>query len=127
MAIRWFDGFPFKSKEDDEREKREFEKRAFHLGPGHREAVTQVIQALFPNTKDLTDYLYAFVSSKDGYMLDDQDEGALVRAHKNLARLRWMSTQHIEWILALVVLDSRCTDLAQYPTKDDVLQYAQNH
>lgn len=120
-----FDGWPFKSKEQMEREKQEFEERVFPFGAPQREACMQVLQQLLhgKRLKD-SDRMFTFILAKDRYMLDKKTDEALETAREKIAGMRWVPAEEIDLLLALVRLDAEVEDLASYPTAEDVLRAA---
>lgn len=117
----WFDGFPFQSKEDMEKEKRDFEKRVFPFGMEQRDCARAVLQQLIPHIKSDTELLFAFINSKDIYMKNDQTDEALARARQQMKKLRYFTEEDKDMILTLVQLDAAAPSLDAYPTAQDVL------
>lgn len=121
----WFDGFPFKSREQTEKERKAFERKIFPLGvDAQRAAALQVLREVTsPGMKD-DQKLFAFISSKDKYLdQDTRSEGlALVRFH--LKKQRWVSEEDMAAVAALVVLENGVLSLEEYPTAQQVQQAA---
>ncbi len=117
----WFDGFPFQSREQMDKEKRDFEKRVFPFGLAQRDCARAVLQQLVPNKKFEGEALFAFISSKDIYMQNEQSPEGLQHARKQLKRMRFFSEEDKDKILALVVLDAAAPSLEEYPTAEAVL------
>ena len=117
----WFDGFPFQSREDMEREKRDFERRVFPLGLAQRDAARTVLRELIPHIKSDSESLFAFISAKDIYMLNEQTDEALARARAQMKKLRYFTEEDKDKILALLLLDATATSLEEYPTAQEVL------
>ena len=119
----WFDGFPFQSKADMEKEKRDFEKRVFPFGLEQRDHARTVLQELIPHVKSDTELLFAFINSKDIYMKDEQSEEGLLRARQQMKKLRYFTEEDKDRILTLVQLDAAAPSLENYPTAQDVLSH----
>ena len=117
----WFDGFPFQSRADMEKEKRDFERRVFPFGLEQRDCARAVLSELFPKIKNDIELLFAFINSKDIYMQDEQTQEGLDRARHQMKKLRNLTEQDKEKILTLVVLDASAPSLEAYPTAQDVL------
>lgn len=120
-----FDGFPFKSKEQAQREQKDFEKRVFPFGLEQREAARAVLAAVIPGQKHDNERLFAFISAKDNYILDEMSEEALNKSRAKLATMKWLSAEEIELVLALVRLDSAIQSLEDYPTPQQVTAASQ--
>lgn len=125
-----FDGFPFKSFKQMEKERKRYERRIFPFGmQAQRDAAKTVLRELIPNPKVADEErLYAFISVKDLYTreVEEDDEPAdqeemETAARKQLARLRWMTEEDKVAIFTLVRLECRITSLEEYPTAQDVL------
>ena len=119
-----FDGFPFKSKEETEREKQEFQKRVFPLGMVQRDAAQRVLEELFQDPKRLREYLFAFIVSKDRYTMQDMTDEAMEDVQVQLKRQKWLKEDDKRLIVALLLLDCRATSLESYPTAQEVRQLA---
>ena len=119
-----FDGFPFKSKEDTEREKQEFQKRVFPLGMVQRDAAQSVLEELFQNPKRLREYLFAFIISKDRYTKNDMTDAAMEDVKVQLNRQKWLKENDKQLIIALMLLDCRASSLENYPTAQDAQRLA---
>jgi len=118
----WFDGFPFTSKEERERRRKEFEKRVVPFGvEAQREKLSATLKELFPKV-DIMDATFVFFDAKDAYTSrDDRDEGILA-AKRKLQKVRWVDGRTETIILRLVELESAITSLDDYPTAQDVLK-----
>ncbi len=120
MAISWLEGWPFKSKEQQDKEQQEFSARVFPLGEGQREKALAVLrQVASPKLRD-SELLFAFISTKDRYVQNDCSPEALEKARVQLNRLRWMKKPDTDMVLALVRLDSLAESLEDYPSADAV-------
>lgn len=117
-----FDGFPFQSKDEVERQRQDFEKRVFPLGLKQREAARLVLRKLIPHVKNDSELLFAFISSKDVYMINEQSEKAFALARAQMKKLRYFSEEDKDKIMALLLLDVRVSSLEEYPTEEDVLK-----
>ena len=117
----WFDGFPFVSKEERERRRKEFEKRVAPFGvDDQREKLSSTLKELFPDL-NTTDAMFAFFDAKDAYTYkEDKEEG--YRAAKNkLRRQRWIDGRKETIMLRFLELENEITSLDDYPTAEQVL------
>ncbi len=123
-----FHGFPFVSKEQLEREEREFTHRIFPLGMEQREHASAVLREVLPEVKNESDRLYAFISAKDTYAQEYtfDAERALTLARSAIQFMRWKKPHLENLILALIVLEIPLTSLEDYPTADMVRQKAKD-
>lgn len=122
----WFDGFPFKSKTQMERERREFESRIFPFGlEAQRAAALAVLRAVVQNDKlPNEELLYCFIAAKDAYLsVDTQSEG-LAAMDKIFGRQRKLAEEERRKITALVLLDNKAPSLEEYPRPSEVLELA---
>ena len=118
-----FEGWPFKSKEQSERESREFKERVFPFGETQRESARSVLrQIVSPKMRD-TEMLFAFLSAKDRYILDEKSPKSLEDSRNRLKKQGFAKERDIDLILALVQLDSISASLDSYPTAEDVLDF----
>ena len=117
----WFDGFPFTSKEERERRRKEFEKRVAPFGvEAQREKIKEVLKELFPKI-DVTDALFAFFDAKDVYTKKDTKEEGYAAAQLKLRKTRWIDARNAEIMLRFVELEIDAVSLEEYPTAKDVL------
>ncbi len=100
---------------------RDFETRVFPFGLAQRDCARAVLKELIPGAKYESEVLFAFISSKDTYMLGDQSPEGLQQARQRMKKLRFFSEADKDKILALVVLDAAAPGLEEYPTAQDVL------
>lgn len=123
----WFDGFPFKSKEQMEKEERDFEKRLFPLGIEQRDAVAAVLCKIIPAGKEAKnkENLYAFISAKDKYTSCDDIQDAQKAAYGELQRQRWLKEKDRLMILAFVELEAKISDLEQMPDTEAIEKHAE--
>ena len=121
----WFDGWPFKSKEESEQERVAFEKRVFPFGEAQRECCKAVLEQIITAKKMRdTDKMFAFILAKDRFAKGEQSEESMEAARRELSKMRWMPPEQMELLLALVRLDARLPSLEDYPTAEDVLRAA---
>lgn len=116
----WFDGFPFKTKEQMERERKEFESRVFPLGPEQKDIALAILKQLLvrPKLKD-NEKLYAYISAKDKYAYHG-DDGGVEYAQSALRKQKWLNEEEIRLVLALVMLDTKATSLEEYPSIEEI-------
>lgn len=121
----WLDGWPFKSKEQTEKERQAFEQRVFPLGEGQRAAAQAVLDELLVAKKmKASDRMFAFIVAKDRYELDERSPEAVDAARAQLVKLRWLSAEQIDLVLTLVRLDALVENLDDYPAAGDVRRMA---
>ena len=117
----WFDGFPFTSKEERERRKKEFEKRIAPFGVDEqREKLKVTLGELFPKIEP-TEAMFAYFDAKDAYTKKETSEEGKMVAIMKLRRQKWVNRQNESIIIRLIELESEITSLDEYPTAEDVL------
>ena len=118
--MRWFEGFPFITKEEQERRRKEFEKRVAPFGiEEQREKLKATLLKLFPKT-EITYSMFMFYDAKDAFTKEETSEKGLVAAQRKLRRNKVDSrTETI--ILRLIELESVIDSLDDYPAAQDVL------
>jgi len=117
----WFDGFPFTSKEDRERKRKEFEKRVVPFGAeAQREKLRELLLELFPGI-DPTDAMFAFFDAKDAYTKKETKEEGYEAAKLRLNRIKWLDRKTLLIMLRLIELESEIKSLDDYPAAKDVL------
>lgn len=121
-----FDGFPFASREQQEKDRAAFEKRVFPLGLAQRDKAREVLQQLLAGkrTRD-TDRLFAYITAKDSYTQQQDPANALAAAQDTLKKQKWLTDESRRTMLALVLLEADTQTLENYPTADDVRRKAQ--
>ena len=118
----WFDGFPFVSKEERERRKRDFEKRVAPFGvEAQREKIKATLKELFPDV-DGTDLLFSYFDAKDAYTLKESKEEGIAAARIKLRKMRWIDGRKETIMLRLIEIENELTSLDDYPTAEDVLE-----
>lgn len=122
-----FNGFPFKSKEQMDRERKDFEKRVFPLGMEQRDAADRVLTDLLPKVKHKSDRLYAFIAAKDAYVRDVEEDPAraLAKAREAMQSLHWRGNDNERMVMALILLERNTPSLEVYPTAEMVRAEAQ--
>ena len=117
----WFDGFPFVSKEERERRKRDFEKRISPFGlDEQREKLKVTLAELFPDINEL-DSLFAYYDAKDSYTIKENKEEGAVAARMKLRKQRWIDGRKETIILRLIEMETELTSLDDFPTAEDVM------
>lgn len=121
----WFDGFPFKSREQMQKEQQDFEKNVFPLGMEQREAALAVLREV--TTKKLPDdqKLFAFISAKDRFAKAETEEDGLAQMSKTFIKQSWLKQEDKIAIAALILLESRIESLEDYPTAQQVMERAE--
>ena len=117
----WFDGFPFVSKEERERRKKEFEKRIAPFGvDAQREKLRAVLIELFPKT-DSMESMFAYYDAKDAYTKKETDAEGMAVARIKLSRHKWINKRNESIMLRLIELEKEIESLDDFPTAEDVL------
>jgi len=117
-----FDGFPFVSKEERERRKKDFEKRVAPFGvEEQREKLKELLSELFPGG-DIKDSLFAYYDAKDAYNYKEEKEDGIAAARVKLRKARWVDGRKETIILRLIEMENELTSLDDYPTADEVLE-----
>ncbi|MFV0351737.1 MAG: hypothetical protein ACK5JF_05425 [Oscillospiraceae bacterium] len=121
----WFDGFPFKSREQMQKEQQDFEKNVFPLGMEQREVALAVLREV--TTKKLPDdqKLFAFISAKDRFAKAETEEDGLAQMSKTFIKQSWLKQEDKIAIAALILLESRIESLEDYPTAQQVMERAE--
>ncbi len=121
-----FHGFPFVSREQLEREERDFKNRIFPLGIEQREHIATILSEVIPEVRNESDRLYAFISAKDAYMQEyTYDAGRAISLARDAIRvMRWKNSHLENLILSLIILELPLTSLDEYPTAEMVRQKA---
>ena len=118
----WFEGFPFTSKEERERRRRDFEKRVTPFGAEEqREKLRATLKGLFPDI-DLTDATFAFFDAKDAYTYKETREEGYVAARFKLRRNRWIDGRNEAIMLRFIEMESDIESLDDYPDAEDVME-----
>lgn len=120
----WFDGFPFKSREQMKKEQQEFEKTVFPFGMQQREVALLVLREV--TSKKLPDdqKLFAFISAKDRFAKAETEEEGLAQVGKSFAKQNWLKQEDRSAIVALILLEYRIASLDDYPTAQQVRERA---
>jgi hypothetical protein len=127
--MSWLEGFPFVSKEDRERKRKNFEKRLVPHGlEEQRDRARQTLQDLFPDL-DSKDSLFAFFDAKDAYTKctedDDKDvQDSRAAAIGKLKKLKWIDERKTKLLLACIELELEINSLEQYPTAEQITDRA---
>ena len=117
----WFDGFPFTSKEERERRRKDFEKRVVPFGiEAQREKLGDTLKELFPDA-DPKDVMFSFFDAKDAYTYKETEEEGRAAARIKLRKNRWVNGRNEAIMLRFVELESGIKSLDDYPTAEDVM------
>jgi len=117
----WFDGFPFVSREERERRRKDFEKRLAPLGvEDQRDKLKTLLKELFPGI-DQVDLLFAYYDAKDAYTKKETPEEGYAAARIKLRKPRWMDGRKETIMIRLIEIENGLESLDDYPTADDVL------
>lgn len=111
-----FDGWPFKSKEQIAKERRQFASRVLPFGDEHKAKALAVLrEILTPKLRD-DECLYAFISAKDKYSDAETPEEGLQEAQHTLKRQFYLTDDDRRAVLALIRLDTGIESLDAYPS-----------
>jgi len=117
----WFEGFPFVSKEERERRRREFEKRIAPFGVEKQQVKQKALLAeLFPKDDQL-DILFAYYDAKDAYTYKETKEEGIVAARMKLRKARNIDGRKETIMMRLIEMEIALTSLDDYPTAKEVL------
>lgn len=120
----WFDGFPFKSREQIEKDRKRFQGRMLPFGDPQKQAALAVLkQVASPKLRE-EELLFAFFTAKDKYLLGQEDSTEVEDAQRALKRVPGLLPQDKQIVVALVLLDCALTSLEEYPTPQQVLETA---
>jgi hypothetical protein len=116
------DGWPFRSREDIERQNREFDERVIPLGPVQKELATAVLEELKPSgsRNDNKELLFAYLVGKDKYVMKGKGDDGMAAMTVELNKLRFLSTEEKRVIKALVKYDSDVINIEYYPSAEKI-------
>ena len=118
----WFEGFPFTSKEERERKKKEFENRVAPYGVDEqRKVLTTVLQELFPKI-DIRSSLFVFYDAKDSYIVNEMGDEGRAAAMARMKKSKWLSDRDKKVFLTLIEMESEIDSLEDFPTAEEVMQ-----
>ena len=120
----WLEGFPFKSREQIEKDQKAFEKRVLPFGTAQRDAAKNVLKELLPPRTRDDEMLFAFISAKDAFTQEEDPAQGRVAALASLKRGKWLKEPALSYVLALIMLDVQIGSLEEYPTAEQVRTYA---
>lgn len=118
----WFDGFPFKSKQQREKERREFERLVFPFGvEEQRAAARKVLNEMLPGKKIQDEQrLYAFICAKEAYLTCEEAGEEVDAALRTMRKQPWITDEFAASILSLIRLEKNIESLEEYPTAEEV-------
>ena len=118
----WFDGFPFTTKEDRERRRKDFEKRITPFGAyEQREKLKTTLTELFPGI-DITELLFAYYNAKDSYTVEEDNAEGIKAARYKLRDLKWLNENGEKIMLKLIEMECGIKSLEEFPTAAQVLK-----
>lgn len=122
-----FDGFPFKTKDQIEKERADFSAKVFPLGPEQKEAASNILGQIISRKTKTQQALFAFIAGKDYCLSLVEKDGHI----DTVVLRRFLTKQHIglppedqALVAALILLDFDVTRLDEYPAADIVRQKA---
>ncbi|MDL2324353.1 hypothetical protein LJC61_04285 [Ruminococcaceae bacterium OttesenSCG-928-A16] len=121
----WFDGFPFKSKEQREKERIKFQTKVLPFGEPQKKAALLVLKQLAGTKLQDEELLFAFFSAKDKYISGLEDDEALEAAAAAIKKHPRLTPADKQNVVALVHLEYGIESLDNYPTPQQVLQAAE--
>ena len=117
-----FDGFPFVSKEERDRRKRDSDKRLVPYGlEEQRKCLKKTLNRLFPDLSS-QDALYVYYDAKDAYTKNEKGEPGRIAAMKKLKAHKWIDDRKLMLFMKLIELESEIESLEDFPTAEDVIQ-----
>ena len=117
----WFDGFPFVSREERERRRKDFEKRIAPLGlDEQRDMLKATLCELFPGI-DKIDLVFTYYDAKDSYTKKETPGESEMAARQKMRRARWMDGRKETIFIRLIEKEIALTSLDDFPTAKDVL------
>ena len=118
----WFDGFPFMSKEERDRRRKDFEKRVVPFGAeAQREKLKETLKELFPKVDNM-DAVFAFFDAKDAYTRKDTPEEGYAAARQRLRKQRWVNGRTETIMLRFIEMELLITSLDEFPTAAQVME-----
>ena len=118
----WFDGFPFVSKDERERRRKDFEKRIAPFGiDEQRKKLAATLKGLFPDV-DQMDAMFTFFDAKDAFTSKDDKAAGEVAARARLRRQRWVNGRTEAIMLRFVEMECEVESLEDYPSAEDVMK-----
>lgn len=118
----WFDGFPFKSREQVEKERKIFVNKIFPLGLEQREKALAVLKEVTGPKLSANEVLFAFICAKEAYLNEEEEEKRVQAALHAMQRQRELRQQDKAAIVALLELELGIDSLESYPTAGQVKQ-----
>ncbi|MDO4198501.1 MAG: hypothetical protein Q4D13_05885 [Erysipelotrichaceae bacterium] len=118
----------FKTKEEIEKEKRDYEGRIFPLGTAEKELISKRISELFHNGMlSDNDLLFNFICLKQAYLINDEDNKKTEydKWYKSVYS-SYMNEKEKALMIALVNTDMNCTDINDFPDNETIIKEAQN-
>jgi hypothetical protein len=119
----WFNGWPFKSKEQREREDDAYRAQMFPLGVDtEMAAVKEVLSQLFSGEKkyDPEITLFMFLSSKQVYLDAQSSAAGKALVKDRLAQIGRWTGERAELMAAFVSLECRARSMEEFPTEEAV-------
>lgn len=114
------DWFQLPSMEERKKQSLAYQKEIFPLGLAQRDlALERLRQAVNPRIQ-VYELLYSFIVAKQKYLEAETD--AVQTAREYLKKRKLFSEKEVNWILALILLDTRVTSLEAYPQTGDIEQ-----
>lgn len=123
--MSWFEGFPFKTRAQMEKERKQFQSRVLPLGEPQKQAALLVLQQVVSAKVPDSERLFAFFAAKDKYLegLEDEEE-APKAAMQAIKKQPGLTLQDKLNIVALIHLEHAISTLEEYPTAGQVLAAA---
>lgn len=116
-----FDGFPFKSKDQVERERKEFADKILPLGEAQKQKALAVLCQITGPKLRSEEKLFAFFTAKQQYLDAGGGTEGVRAAQKKLAGFRYVPKEDAQHIVAMVTLEKDVESLDDYPTAEQVL------
>lgn len=122
----WFDGFPFKTKAQIEKEQKDFQDKVLPFGLPQRDKAKEVLRQLLTTPKLGDDeILFAYLCAKDAFKQQDEAELGYKEGMHSLRKGTRLALEEKKLVLALILLEEDISGLEEYPTAGMVQQKAQ--
>lgn len=126
----------FNSEKQRKKRQKEYMRKVFRLGEGQREWELQMVEELFPNSKDKRNYIFELLILKEklykAEFPEDEDEKIIPRENvlkaweKKRVNLQFKK-EECAIIKAMAVLQHDCKTMEELPTKEEILKQSEHY
>lgn len=126
----------FNSEKQRKKRQKEYMRKVFRLGEGQREWELQMVEELFPNSKDKRNYIFELLILKEklykAEFPEDEDEKIILRENvlkaweKKRVNLQFKK-EECAIIKAMAVLQHDCKTMEELPTKEEILKQSEQY